>query len=147
VAAEPIDFDLVARHLATLSRDSDLTIVEGAGGLLVPLGGGRTIADLIDRLGLPVLVVARAALGTINHTLLTVEALRRRQLPLLGVVFSRQHRRRDPSMSSSVEAIARYGDARVFGTLPWIAHVDRASPAQLAKAGEQLRLDNLLRLL
>src|SRR5918912_1688031 len=72
---------LAARHAAL--------VVEGAGGLLVPLTERETYADLAGALGLPVLVVARAGLGTVNHTALTVEALRARGLALAGVVLNR----------------------------------------------------------
>ena len=67
-------------------------LVEGAGGLLVPLTERETYADLAVALGLPVLVVARAGLGTVNHTALTVEALRARGLALAGVVLNRAMR-------------------------------------------------------
>jgi len=63
-------------------------LVEGAGGLLVPIDAGYTMADLAGELGLPLLVVARGALGTVNHTLLTLEAIERRGLALAGVVVS-----------------------------------------------------------
>jgi dethiobiotin synthetase len=66
----------------------DFTLVEGAGGLLVPISDGFSMADLALGLGLPLLVVARAALGTINHTLLTLEAAEQRGLCVMGVVIS-----------------------------------------------------------
>jgi dethiobiotin synthetase len=69
------------------SRHSSM-LVEGAGGLLVPFDPNTTMADLAERLDLPVLLVARTSLGTINHTLLSVEACKRRGLDLLGVVLS-----------------------------------------------------------
>lgn len=62
-------------------------VVEGAGGVMVPLNWHDLMVDLMARLELPVLVAARSSLGTINHTVLTVEALRRRGLPLLGIVM------------------------------------------------------------
>ena len=62
-------------------------IVEGAGGVLVPLNDRETMVDLMAALALPVVVVARTALGTINHTLLTLEALRRRRCSVAGVVM------------------------------------------------------------
>ena len=62
-------------------------IIEGAGGVLVPINDSETMADLMTQLGLPVVVVARTALGTINQTLLTIEALRRRAIEVLGVVM------------------------------------------------------------
>jgi dethiobiotin synthetase len=71
-----------------LTARSELVVVEGAGGLLVPLDETRTMADLAATLELPLLVVARGALGTINHTRLTLEAARARGIPVLGVVVS-----------------------------------------------------------
>lgn len=68
--------------------DADLVVVEGAGGLLVPISADLDMAELARRLRLPVLVVARAALGTINHTLLTLEAAERRGLRVLGVIVN-----------------------------------------------------------
>jgi len=65
-------------------------VVEGAGGVLVPINEQALMTDLMERLRLPVLVVARSSLGTVNHTLLTIEALRRRRLPILGVVMNGQ---------------------------------------------------------
>ncbi|WP_400191488.1 dethiobiotin synthase [Hymenobacter sp. B81] len=76
----PTDFQLpaTANHL----------VVEGAGGLLVPLAPGYLVADLIQQLGLAVVVVSRHYLGSINHTLLTLEVLRQRGLPVRGLVFN-----------------------------------------------------------
>jgi len=66
--------------VASLGEDHDLVLIEGAGGLLVPMGHGWTVADLAMQLDCPALVVARAGLGTINHTALTLEALERRRI-------------------------------------------------------------------
>jgi dethiobiotin synthetase len=93
VAAErqgmTIDFARI-QHLVdgVRSRGPDLLIVEGAGGLLVPMGAGRLLIDLVAVLGLPVIVVGRAGLGTINHTLLTLREARGRDLEVAGVVLS-----------------------------------------------------------
>jgi dethiobiotin synthetase len=67
---------------------SQTLIVEGAGGVLVPLNPRNQMVDLIKKVGLPVILVARGTLGTINHTLLSIEALRYRQIPIHGVVFN-----------------------------------------------------------
>jgi dethiobiotin synthetase len=92
VAAEAesalVDRALVLEAAASLRARHEFLLVEGAGGLLVPIAPGFDMADLARDLGLPVLVVARAALGTINQTLLTLEALARRGLALAGVVVS-----------------------------------------------------------
>ncbi len=76
-----------AAHRA-LREAHDFLVVEGAGGLRVPAAEGLDMAGLAARLGLPILLVARAALGTINHTRLTLEALRTEGLPLVGVVIN-----------------------------------------------------------
>ena len=70
------------------SRRKELLVVEGVGGLLVPLRRDLLLADFLGRIRLPTLLVARSGLGTLNHTLLSLEALRSRDIPVLGVVFS-----------------------------------------------------------
>ena len=88
--AEGREVDLAAIDAAyqEINRRHECVLVEGAGGLLVPITETLDMAGLADRLELPVLLVARASLGTINHTLLSVQACQQRGLELLGVVFS-----------------------------------------------------------
>jgi dethiobiotin synthetase len=92
VAAEAegrtIDLEVVRGAFAALRARHDAVIVEGAGGLLVPIARGHTMADLARELRLPLLIVARGRLGTVNHTLLTVEVAAGRGLPIAGVVIS-----------------------------------------------------------
>lgn len=66
----------------------DLVLVEGVGGALVPIFEDYFVADLIKDMKIPAIVVARAGLGTINHTLLTIEALKKRKVPILGIVLN-----------------------------------------------------------
>jgi dethiobiotin synthetase len=128
-----------------LAADADWTIVEGAGGLLVPLDETHSFADLIARLALPVIVVARTRLGTINHTLLTVEALRRRGLTLAGVVFSRAQRSVGPEEGETVETIVRHGQLRALGLLPFLSPTARKSLPRLCDAVRQhVDLDQLI---
>jgi dethiobiotin synthase len=87
-------------------------IVEGAGGALVPLNERETMADLMQALDLPVLIAARSTLGTINHTCMTIEVLRRRMLRVAGVVMVGE--RNDENRL----AIERYGAAEVIGQMP-----------------------------
>ena len=86
-------------------------IVEGAGGVMVPLDDRHLMVDLMVDLGLPVLVVARSELGTINHTLLTLDQLRRRGCPLLGVVVN------GPPNPANCQAIAHYGKVPVLAAI------------------------------
>jgi dethiobiotin synthetase len=92
-------------------------IVEGAGGLLVPVGADWTVADLACALGLPVLVVARAGLGTVNHSALTVLALRGLGLEPIGVVLNGAE---DDSSQRNAELIERLADVPVLGRTPWL---------------------------
>ena len=87
-------------------------IVEGAGGVLVPINERETMADLMGALDLPVLVTARSTLGTINHTLMTIEALRRRMLRVAGVVMVGE-----PNDENRL-AIEKYGAVEVIGQMP-----------------------------
>ena len=142
-AGASISLERIAEAFRSLRADAEVTIVEGAGGLLVPIAPGVLTADLVARLELPLLIVARPSLGTVNHTLLTVEAARRRGLRVLGVIFSRQRAEAGPEEPTNPEAIARHGQVELLGTLPLI---DGNQP--LAPAAEQhLRIDRLLSLI
>jgi dethiobiotin synthetase len=92
VAAElerkTIDPSKIINAFQLLSNRHDLMIVEAAGGIMVPLSGTYTYLDLAKKLGLPVLIVARPGLGTINHTMLTIAALRGRKIEIAGVVIN-----------------------------------------------------------
>jgi dethiobiotin synthetase len=83
-----VSFDTIQEAFSEIAAASDFTIVEGAGGLMVPLSGGMLVADLALRLGLPLLVVARPSLGTVNHTLLTTFAARQLGLDIRGVIIN-----------------------------------------------------------
>lgn len=83
-----IDFSRIREAYDRLATTCDFMIVEGAGGLMVPLAGGMLVADLARQLGLPLLVVARPNLGTINHTVLTCFAARQMELPVAGVIIN-----------------------------------------------------------
>ncbi len=111
---------------AASQRESDRWVVEGAGGVLVPLDESRLMIDLIARLALPVVVVVRSSLGTINHTLLTLEALRSRSIGVAGVIMV------GAANPDNREAIETYGDISVIGQLPMIEPLTSAALAQWA---------------
>lgn len=106
-----IDVSSVVR-LACKASSPRGWIVEGAGGVLVPLNRNELMADLMAALGLPVLIVASSQLGTINHTLLTLEALRSRSIPIAGVLLN------GPSNAENWRAIETYGKVAVVGEMP-----------------------------
>jgi dethiobiotin synthetase len=96
-------------------------IVEGAGGALVPINETALMTDLMKHLGLPVLLVARTALGTINHTLLSLAALRSARLHVRGVIMAGK-----PNAENR-KAIEHYGAIAVVGALPWLNKINRGT--------------------
>jgi dethiobiotin synthetase len=96
-------------------------VVEGAGGLMVPLTDTAYVIDLAAELHLPLILVARSTLGTINHTLLSLEAIRRRGLPLAGVLIN------GPETPHNRAAIERYGQVEVIAEIPWLDVVNRST--------------------
>ena len=100
-------------------------VIEGAGGLFVPLTRDVLTVDVFARWRLPVVLVARTALGTINHTLLSLSALKARDIPVLGVAFVGEEN------ADSIRAIATFSGAKVLGRLPPISPL---TPRTLAEA-------------
>lgn len=96
-------------------------VIELAGGLMVPLTRDLLQIDLVARWRLPVVLVASTRLGTINHSLLSLEALRARAIPLRGIAFI------GPANDDSERAICEFSGARRLGRLPIIAHLDAAT--------------------
>lgn len=112
-----ISFSKIARKLKALEKNYDLILAEGAGGLLVPLQGKKTTLDLIRFLKVPVLLVGRLGLGTINHTLLTVEVLKRNRIPLLGVILNETTPRMSLAEKTNPSVLKAYG-VPVWGVFP-----------------------------
>jgi dethiobiotin synthetase len=123
LAGTEISLPRILEAAWALARRHQALVVEGAGGLLVPLTPRQTYADLAVALGLPVLVVARAGLGTVNHTALTVEALRARRLAVAGVVLNRTAPGDDPSVPHNAAEIERLTGVPVLATLPYLRDI------------------------
>ena len=113
-----IDLEAFEFPLAPAGRS---WIVEGAGGVMVPLNERDLMRDLMQRIGFPAIVAARASLGTINHTLLTLAALRDAQLPICGVVLIGN------SNIENHRAIEHYGDVRIIGHIPILKEINRVA--------------------
>ncbi len=89
-----INLERIVDAYRKLSKRHDFMIVEGAGGIMVPLSGHHTYCDLANMLDIPALIVARPGLGTINHTLLTILALKEKKVPVSGVVINYANKQR-----------------------------------------------------
>lgn len=119
-----IAFPRIVRAFQRLSLRYRCVLVEGVGGLLVPLTPRRTVADLAGALQLPLVIVARLGLGTLNHTWLTVEASRRAGLSIAGLVFHAGTRRRPTGLAERTNpaVIRRLTRVPVWGILPTQHH-------------------------
>ncbi len=128
--AENREVDLASIDAAyeRIARGCDLMIVEGAGGLLVPIRGGWTMAELARKLALPLLIVARATLGTINHTALTLEVAASKKLPLLGVVISHAEGPLSAADTSNLLALKEILGDRLIGEIPPLEPGEPAPP-------------------
>jgi len=128
--------DLVRRAELVAAR-GDFLIVESAGGLLVPYDRMATNADLAARLGLPVLLVGRTALGTINHIALTVAELARRALQLTGIVLVRSTEASGPHEATNASLIEDLTGLRPLGPVPFLSSSELADPDKVADALER----------
>jgi len=141
MAGERIDSSNLIDHArahagtpGTPDTPGTVMIVEGVGGLLVPFNEDFTVRDLAVALALPLLIAARPGLGTINHTLLTLQAARSVGLDVGAVVLTPWPSQPSPMEQSNRETIAHMGEVEVVGLAP-VAHPDRG---ELAQAGAQL---------
>lgn len=136
----PVDWRRIRRAFEALSARHEFMIVEGIGGLLVPLSPRRTVVDLIRLLDLPVLIVSRRRLGSLNHTLLTVQVARQERLRVVGVVLNAA----EAPLADSGEALAERTNPEILGrclpvpllgNLPHRQAIERADVSASALAG------------
>jgi len=113
-----INLNAIDKAFDKLSKAHDLILVEGIGGALVPITQDYFVADLIKDLKLPALIVARAGLGTINHTLLTIEALKKRKIEILGIIMN-GYRGKDLSEKTNAKTIEKISKVPVLAKLKW----------------------------
>ncbi|HTG82927.1 MAG TPA: dethiobiotin synthase [Geobacteraceae bacterium] len=113
-----LDFDRIVESYGRLAARHDFMIVEGAGGLMVPLAGGLVVADLAARLALPLLVVARPNLGTVNHTVLTCFGAKQLGLHVAGVVINNYPEKPDRAEESAPHLIDSLAGAPLLGVFP-----------------------------
>jgi len=112
--------DKIKNSFKILAKDFDFVIAEGIGGTLVPFNRRRLVIDIVKELNLAVLIVAGNKLGAINHTLLTIEALKKRGLKILGIIFNVFLPRTNKFiLKDNLKIVRELSRARVLGSLPW----------------------------
>lgn len=119
LAGVKIDPEKIIGAYREMAANHEVLVVEGVGGLLVPLTRKRLLADLLARLKPPTIIVARSGLGAINHTLLTIEAMRTRQIPILGIIFTDSADEDEVIVRDNLKIIAEMGRVEVLGRLPY----------------------------
>ncbi|MBN1844132.1 MAG: dethiobiotin synthase [Sedimentisphaerales bacterium] len=118
-ARRPVDWHALEQACRLNLQQHDCLVVEGIGGVMVPIEKRYLVLDLMVDFALPVVIVARSGLGTVNHTLLTLEACRRRQLRILGVVINGYDPEgADPAQQDNPRLIEQVGGVRVLCIIP-----------------------------
>ncbi len=127
-----IDLETIYQSYLKIAAQSDLVIVEGAGGWRVPLNDFQSISDLAKRLQLPVVLVVGMKLGCISHALLTVDAIRSTGLPLAGWVANEITPRMD-ALAANIATLKEQIDAPLLGHIPYLSNLDIQAVAKQIK--------------
>lgn len=145
----PIPFDDIDCALSRLAQQYDALLIEGIGGWLVPLSYETTVADYAARLKLPVIIVSANVLGTLNHTLLTIEAIRKRNVELAGVIVTGPTPDMEPDMAeNNVETIRRMGRVEILGDVPYVEDCEaKDAPTIWNEVKDAFRWERILELL
>ncbi len=142
-----ISFGPIRDAYEQLAASHDLVIVEGAGGLLVPLAQDLLVADLPARLGLPLLIVARPDLGTVNHTLMTCECALARHIRVAGIIINGQAGSPAAAEEYAPRLISELAPVPLLGVLPRLETSDQKDlVAKLAPQVAGMRLETVLAL-
>lgn len=135
MANDYIDLNELVLSIKKVSEKHELIIVEGAGGIMVPLNDKELTLDLMCQLNLPVILTARPGLGTINHTLLSLKALKDRGLEVAGVIFcATKPLKGDVIEKDNVKIIEKFGNVKILGTIPYIANLEDLHPEEFFNA-------------
>lgn len=141
----PVDWSVVQAALDRIQAESDVVVIEGAGGLFVPLDVRTKVIDLIRQFGVPALCVSRPGLGTINHTVLTVEAMRARRVECVGVVVNRYPPDAGVVEQTNIDEIGRCAGVPVRAVVPEAYFDGFRIPAEIAAAVAPVDWRSLMR--
>ncbi|MDQ0216741.1 dethiobiotin synthetase [Oikeobacillus pervagus] len=118
------DFSLINEKINSLRDTYDGVIVEGAGGLYVPIKkDGYSMIDWIENLKVPTILVARAGLGTINHTVLSIEAMQKREIPIAGLILNHVYDEDETIEKDNVQMIQKLTNVPIIGTVPYCENI------------------------
>lgn len=139
-----INYNGLVQQAQQLISDHEFTIIEGAGGLMVPLAGGFLMADFARALGLPLLVVCRTGLGTINHTLLTLFSARNLDLPIAGYLLNNMPEAKTAAEDTVAHSLASLTTDELLGVLNRVEGDEQQKVLKLAAQIKKLPTLSLL---
>ena len=149
---KPVQVSSILRAYRTLQSRNDLVLVEGVGGVYVPITTTINVLDLIETMKVRTIVVGRTSLGGVNHALLTLAALRLRKIPVVALVLNRSSQARNASARiqerSTIRLLQQLTEVPVVGPLPFVPSLKRTwneGVARLARSSEIKRLARLIR--
>ncbi|MEI5907497.1 dethiobiotin synthase [Bacillus spongiae] len=122
---EHVTKEELVRAWEQIKNQHEFYFIEGAGGLAVPLGENYLVSDLAKEIGLPILIVARPSLGTVNHTLLTIEYAKQAGLNVLGVIINGLKKESGIAEATNPSLIEQFSGVPVLGVVPWMEHFNR----------------------
>ena len=127
-----IDMENITKDFNLIKRKCETVLVEGAGGLLVPVSQKETIADVIKLLDIPAVIVARPDLGTVNHTLLTINQAELAGIKIAGVIINKYPEDKDDvAIKTAPRLIEDYSNAKILGIMPEIKNFKYIKPGDL----------------
>ena len=129
-----IDTDRILEAFQELQDNHDIVLVEGAGGLMVPIRGGFLMADLAALMGLPALVVSHPRLGTLNHTLLTTFAIRSLGMPMCGLIINRMPEQPGPTEKEAPHLLSSIASADLLAVFPEVEGSDKKKVETLSES-------------
>jgi len=116
-----VDLKTVTKKFNFLKKKYDFTLVEGIGGIMVPITMRFSLLDLIRKMGLPIIIVSSSKLGSINHTILTINACKEIKIPIIGVIFNQMPKHPDIVESLTPKYIERLTEVKTISIIPlWI---------------------------
>lgn len=138
-----VDWGVIWSAYKTLRERHKHLIVEGIGGLLVPITDNMCVADMARKMKLPILIVSRPTLGTINHTLLTIEAARRRKLKIKGIIFNSTQMGSGTLLAETNKSeIEKHSGVPVIASIPYMRSVTSGEIAAFLK--QSINLHDIL---
>jgi dethiobiotin synthetase len=133
-AKTKIDQEKILEAFNDVKAGKDIVLVEGAGGLMVPVQGGFLMADLVKEMSIPALVVTQPQLGTLNHTLLTTFAAHTMGIDLCGMIINRMPEKPDEVASAAPHLLSSLASVDILGVLPEVTGIDKEKISLLSEA-------------